>query len=115
VHRAVVLLFDPSLRGLVEQVQRQGLLTFEHGHQPAFYAAPKRFLLRVLVRAVGQRGLVHDAQRGQPGGDLLTEHGRAVVRHQRARQAALHERLGEAVHQALRRLVQIPLQVTDQA
>jgi hypothetical protein len=47
--------------------------------------------------------------------DLLAQHGRAVVGHQRARQAALHERLRQPVHQALRRLVQVPLQVAHEA
>ena len=48
--RAVVLLLHPGLGGLVEQLQRQGLVAFEHGHQAAFYTAPEGFLLGVLVR-----------------------------------------------------------------
>jgi len=49
MHCAVVLLLDPGLGRLVEQLQREGLLALEHGHQPAFHAAPERFLFRVLV------------------------------------------------------------------
>jgi hypothetical protein len=58
---------------------------------------------------------MQDAQSGQSGDRLLGQHRRAVVGHQGARQAALHERLGQPVHQHLGGFVGVPLQVTDQA
>ena len=115
MHGAVVFLLDPCLSGFVEQLQRQGLLALKHGHQPTLDAAPERLLLGVLVLGIRQRRLVYDAEPGQTARDLLTEHGRTVVRHQRTRQAALHKRLAEPMHEALRGLVQIPLQVAHQA
>ena len=81
VHRAVVFLLDPGLGCLVEPIQREGLLALEHGHQPTLDAAPERFLLRVLIGAVRQRRLVHDAQPGEPADEFLGHHRRAVVRH----------------------------------
>ena len=58
---------------------------------------------------------MHDAQSCQPGGGLLSQHGGSVVGHQSTRQAALHESLAQGMDQALRRLIQIPLQVAHQA
>jgi hypothetical protein len=49
MERAVVLLFDPGLAGLIEQVERQQFLAFEHRHQAPFDASPERFLLGILV------------------------------------------------------------------
>ena len=58
---------------------------------------------------------MQDAQGVQSGGELLGLHRRAVVAHQRPRQPALLQRLPEAMHQGLGGLVQIPLQMADQA
>jgi hypothetical protein len=115
VQRAVILLLDPGLGRLVEQFQRERRLALEHGHQPPLDAAPEGLLLGVLVGRVRQRRLVQHPQAVQARHRLVGEHGRAVVGHQRARQPALHEGLGEAMDQALRGLVQVPLQVADQA
>ena len=105
----------PGLGRLVEPIQREGLLALEHGHQPSLDAAPEGFLLGVLVRAVRQRGLMNDTQSGQAGDEFLAHHRRAVVRHHGPWQVALHERLRQAMHEGLGRLVEVPLQVTDQA
>ncbi len=115
VHRAVVFLLDPGLGHLVEPIQREGLLSLEHGHQPSLDAAPERFLLGVLMGAVRQRRLVHDTQPGEAADEFLGHHRRAVVRHHRPWQVALHERLRQAMHEGLGRLVEVPLQVADQA
>ena len=112
---AVVLPFHPRLGGLVQQLEGQGLFTFEHGHQPPFDAAPEGFLLGVLVRGIGQGRLVHDAQASQTGDRLIGQHGSTVISHQRAWQTALHEGLAQAMNQALRGFLRIPLQMTDQA
>ena len=53
-----------------------------------------------------------DAEPVQPLLDLPGHHRRAVVGHQRARQAALHQGLAEPVDEDLGGLRQIPLQVT---
>ena len=57
---------------------------------------------------------MHDTQSSRAGDELNSDHRRAVVRHQRARQTALHERLRQAVHEGLGRLIKVLLQVTDQ-
>ena len=53
VHRAVVFLLDPGLGGFIEQLEREGALALEHGHQPRLDAAPQRLLLAILIRRVG--------------------------------------------------------------
>ncbi len=58
---------------------------------------------------------MHDAQCRQTVGGFLGQHGRTVVAHQGAWQAALHEGLAQGMDQALGRLVQIPLQMAHQA
>jgi hypothetical protein len=58
---------------------------------------------------------VHDTQPGESADEFLGHHRRAVVRHHRPWQVALHERLRQAMHEGLGRLVEVPLQVTDQA
>ena len=115
VQRAVILLLDPGLGRLIEQFERERGLALEHGHQPSLDAAPEGLLLGVLIRRVRQRRLVQYRQAVQARHRLVGEHGRAVVGHQRARQPALHEGLGQTMDQALRALVQVPLQVADQA
>ena len=47
--RAVILLFDPGLGRLIEEIERQRVLAFQHGHQAPFDTAPERLLLGVLV------------------------------------------------------------------
>ena len=112
---AVVFPLDPGLGGGIEQVQRQFRLAVEHRHQAALDARPEHLLLGVLVGAVGQGGLVQDAQAGQPAGELAGQHGGAVVRHQCARQAPLLQCLAEAVRQGFRGLVEIPLGMAGEA
>ena len=70
--------------------------------------------LRVLVWGIGQRGLMHDAQMMQAGGEFLSHHGRAVVAHECTRQGATLQRLAQTVHQALAGLVQVPLNVAGE-
>src|SRR5271157_4650407 len=60
---------------------------------PALDRAPERLLLGILVRAVGQRGLVQDAEAAEPLGDLGGRHGCAIVAQAGTRQAALLKRL----------------------
>ena len=57
---------------------------------------------------------MYDPQSGQAGDGLVGQHGSTVVGHQGARQSALHERLRQAMNQALGGFVEIPLQVADQ-
>ena len=114
VPRAVVFQFHPRLRGLVEQRQAQVLDAFEHRQQPPLDLCPERLLLAVLVGAVRQRGLVHDAQPGEPLDDLCGRHRPAVVTHPRPRQAALLNRLPQRVGGVLGVLRQVPLQVAGQ-
>ena len=90
VMAAVVLLLDPGLRGQIQGIQAQVRIAFEQRHQAPFNASPEGFLLGVLIRRIWQRWLMQDTQRGQARGGFLCQHGRAVVGHQGARQAALH-------------------------
>ena len=112
---AVVLVLDPGLGGLVQEAQGQVRHVLQHGDQPALDRAPERLLLGVLIGAVGQRGVVQDAETGEPLGDLRGRHRGAVVAQRGARQAALLERLAEPVRDDLGGLGQIPLQVTGEA
>ena len=59
--------------------KRQVRHVLQHGDQPALDRAPERLLLGVLIGAVGQRGVVQDAQPGEPLGDLGGRHCGAVV------------------------------------
>ena len=93
VELAVVVVLDPGLRRLVENGQRQIGHVLQHGDQPALDGAPECLLLCVLIRAVGQRGLVQDAEPGEALGDLGRRHCGAVVAQRRAWQTALLERL----------------------
>ena len=111
VRGAVVLDFHPGLGGLVEKVQRQLRQMVEHLHQPSFQGAPERFLFTVLIGAIRQGRLVHDAQPQQPRGKFLRHHGRAVVGHQGAGQSAFLNGLRETMHEIFGGLGQIPLQV----
>jgi hypothetical protein len=78
----VVLKLDPRLGGLVEQLQGELLAALEHRHQSALHRGPEGLLLGILIRAVGERGLVQDAEVMEPLADLLGHHGTAVVGHQ---------------------------------
>jgi hypothetical protein len=72
-------------------------------------------LFAILVGAVGERPLGDDSQAEQAFGDLLGHHRRAVIGQERTRQPAFLDRLGEAVHQILRRLGEVPLDVAAQS
>ena len=63
VHGAVVFQLDPGLRRRVQSLERQVGVALEHGQQPPLDLGPEHFLFRVLIGAVRQRGLVHDAER----------------------------------------------------
>ena len=112
---AVVVLLDPGDGGVVERLQGERLDPFEHGHQAALNRGPQNLHLAVLIRRVGERGHMNDAEPVQPVGDLAGRHRRAVVAHQRARQAALHEGLAEPVDEDLGGLREVPLQVAAEA
>ena len=93
VHRAVILLLDPSLSGQIELIKAQAVLAFEQSHQAPFNTSPEGLLLGVLVRRIRQRWLMQDTQRGQTRGGFFGHHGRPVVGHQRAWQTAFHQGL----------------------
>src|SRR5436309_1474018 len=59
--------------------------------------------------------MLQDREASEPLCGLGGDHGAAVVAEQRARQAALEQGLAEAVDEAVRRLVQVPLDMADQA
>ena len=67
-----------------------------------------------MVGAVGQRGLVQDAEPRESFGDLGCRHSSAVVAQRRARQAAFLERLRQAMRDGLGTLGQIPLKMTGE-
>jgi hypothetical protein len=112
VHGVVVLQLDPRLRRLVQEWQGQLADAFEHRQQAPFDLRPEHFLLRVLVRAVGQRGGLVHAETQQALPRFGREHRRAIVHQRGAGQAALLEGLREPVHERLR---EVPLRVTAQA
>ena len=58
---------------------------------------------------------MQDAQGMQPLAEFVRHHRGAVIGHEGAGQASLLQRLREAVHQALGGLVEVPLQMADQA
>ena len=58
---------------------------------------------------------MQDTQTRQAAGALLGQHSGAVVGHQGARQAALHEGLAQGMDQTLCGLIKVPLQVAHQA
>ena len=105
----MVFLLSPGLGRHIESIQREAGLAFEHGHQSTLNATPEGLLFGVLVRRIRQRRLMHDTQGGQAVGGFLSQHGRAVVGHQRTWQTAFHKSLTQGMDQALRRLIQIPL------
>lgn len=107
----VILVLDPRLRGGVEKVEGEGLLALEHRQEASLDLAPERLLLAVLLGRVRQRGVVHDAESAEALDRLGGDHRGAVVREERAGQAALLERLREPVDQGLGGLVEVPLQV----
>ena len=104
-------IFDPCLRCLVEEVQREFRDAFEHLHQPPLERRPEHSLLAVLIGTVGQGPLVDDPQPQEPFGHLVGDHRPAVVAHQRPEQAAFLDALREPVRQVLGGFRQIPLQV----
>ena len=111
VNAAVVVLLDPGDGGIVERLQGERLDAFKHGHQAALDRGPQDLHLAVLIRGSREGRGVDDAEPVQPLLDLAGDHRRAVVAHQGARQAALHEGLAEPVDEDLGGLRQIPLQV----
>ena len=115
VARAVILLLAPGLGRQIQLINGETGFAFQHRHQTSFDPAPEGLLFSVLVRRIRQRRLVQHAQSGQAGSGFLGQHGGAVVGHQGARQAALHEGLAQAVDQTLGRFIEIPLQMADQA
>ena len=115
VDLAVVLVLDPGLRRLVQERPGQVGHMLQHGDQPALDRPPERLLLGILVRAIRERRLVQDAEPGQPSRDLGGGHGGAVVAQRRTRQAALLERLAQAMGDDLGALGQIPLQMAGEA
>lgn len=115
VHGAVVLNFHPGLGCFIEQFQGQVRNPVEHLHQPTLECAPERLLLPILIWAVRESLLVDDAQAQEPFGDFLGHHRCTVVGQERARQTAFLDRLGQSVHQILRRLRQVPLNVATQS
>src|SRR6185295_9554551 len=109
---AVVLVLDPCLGDLVQPGEREVLDVLEHRDEPTLELGPEALLLRVLIRRVRQRHLVHDAEPRQPLLHFGGLHRRALVGHQRPRLSALVDRLLEPVHEVLRVLGEVPLQVT---
>ena len=99
----------------LSNVERQLGDAVEHLHQPPLERPPERLLLAVLVGAVGERPLVDDSQAQQTFGDFLGHHRRAVVGQEGTWQAAFLDRLGEAVHQVLGGLREVPLDVAAQS
>jgi len=110
----MVLVLDPGMGCRVEQIEGQLADPLEHGDQPAFNIAPQALLLAVLIRRKRNYRLVQNAECVQAVFELLGHHGGAIVGQQGSRQAAAHQGLTEAMHQAPRRLVQEPLSVADQ-
>ena len=115
VDLALVFLLDPRLGRGVEQVERELGLPLEHGQEAALDLSPERFLLSVLLRGVRQRRVVDDAEPLEPLDGLGGEHGRTVVRQERAWQSTFLERLREAVHEGLGGFIEIPLQMAAEA
>ena len=108
----MVLLLDPRLRRAVEQLEGELGLALEHGHEAPLDLGPEVLLLAVLLGGVRQRQVLDDAEALEALDGLGGDHRRAVVAEQRARQAALLERLREAVDERLGVLVvQVPLHV----
>ena len=115
MHRAVVLDFHPRLGDSIEKLERQFGDTVEHDHQPPFEGPPERLLFAVLVWAVGKCLIVGNSQVQQTFGNFLGHHRRAVVGQERPWQTAFLDRLGESVHQVLRGLREVPLDVAAES
>ena len=109
---AMVILLHPGLRGLVEEGEPQGGDVPEQLDQASLQLGPEDLLLPVLIRRIRQRRLVHDAEPGEALPGLGRQHRGAVVGEQRPGESPLEQGLREPVHQALRRLGEIALQVT---
>ena len=115
MHGAVIFLGDPGLGGEVQLLKRKVRLAFEHGEQAPLDATPEVFLLAVDVWGVWERRQVQDAEVVKSCGELTADHRRAVVGHQRARQAHLLQRLAQAMDELLGTLVRVPLGVREEA
>jgi hypothetical protein len=111
VNAAVVLLLDPGLGGAVEQLESEHRLAFEHGHEAALDLSPEDFLFAVLLGRLGEGREVLDGEALEPFLRLGSEHGRAVVAEEPARQASLLEALAQAVDEALSVFGEVPLRV----
>jgi len=111
----VVFLLHPRLSQGIELAQVQLGHALQHRHKPSLQGRPKALLFCVLIGTVRQGRLMQDAQGMQPLTEFVRHHGGAVVRHEGAGQASLLQRLREAVHQGLGGLVEVPLQMADQA
>ncbi len=88
--------------------------SIEHVQEPPLERPPQK-TLAILVRAVGQRLLVDDAQPQQAFAYFLGHHRRTVVGEQGAGQAPLLDCLGEPMHEVLGGFPKIPLEVATQA
>src|SRR5512135_3601496 len=99
VHTALVLHRKPRCRGVIELCQRQIHAVLDHRHETALEHSEEPLLLPVLIRTVGQRRLVQDAQAQQPLRELCRAHRAPVVREQRARETPLLDGLRETVHE----------------
>ena len=111
---AVVFQLDPGLTGVVELVQRQIGDAFKHRQEASFDLAPKRLLLPVLIRRVGQRVFEEHTQPGEARFGFGGDHGRTIIEEQAAGQIALLKRLAQAVAQLASAFGQIPLQMATE-
>lgn len=114
VDLAVVLHLDERLGDEIQLGEGDVGLLLQKGEETPLDLAPEDFLLAVLVRTVGQCGLVDDGQPAQALAVLPREHGRAIVRQKDARETALEKGLQKAVNEFLRALALVPLGVADQ-
>ena len=112
---ALVFHFDPGLGRLVQKIQRQVSVIFQHRQQASLDLPPEGFLLAVLVGRVRQRCLVNNAQTLESLFGFGGDHGRTVVGENRTGQAAFQECLAKAVNQVLGGLAPIPLRMTGEA
>jgi hypothetical protein len=76
VASSLVFLLDPRLRRFVQQGEGQIRVPFQHRDQAPFDLRPEDFLLGVLLRAVGQRGVGEDSQSLETLDHLLRHHRR---------------------------------------
>jgi hypothetical protein len=112
---AVVLVLGPRLGSLVELSKAQIVHLLEHSHQSAFDGGPKDLDLRIGGWRIGKSCLLQDAEPCQTFNNFRRGLSRAVIAKARAREPALLEGLGKAMHNDLCGLAQIPLQMTSKA